>query len=55
MFIKSNDIEELDKEWIALMQMARKMGISLEEIREFLSRSKQGSNRQDGMRRKTID
>jgi DNA-binding transcriptional MerR regulator len=37
MFIKSNDVEELDKEWIALMQMARKMGISLEEIREFLS------------------
>lgn len=48
MLIKSNDgIEELDKEWVVLMQMARKIGISLEEIREFLSSNKQRTSLQD--------
>jgi DNA-binding transcriptional MerR regulator len=49
MLIQFDDtvVEELDKEWINLMQIARKLGIPLEKIRKFLSSSKQESNRQD--------
>lgn len=30
-------MEELDQEWIELISKAREMGLSTEEIREFLS------------------
>ncbi|MFC3884802.1 anti-repressor SinI family protein [Bacillus songklensis] len=30
-------VKKLDEEWIELIQMAREMGITIEEIREFLA------------------
>ncbi|MCM3409461.1 anti-repressor SinI family protein [Metabacillus litoralis] len=30
-------MEELDQEWVELISKAREMGLSTEEIREFLS------------------
>ncbi|WP_244163362.1 anti-repressor SinI family protein [Paenibacillus pectinilyticus] len=34
--INQMDIEEFDAEWITLIMSARKMGLSMEDIRAFL-------------------
>ncbi|MFE0507140.1 anti-repressor SinI family protein [Peribacillus butanolivorans] len=41
MLLQTNDtVVKLDKEWVELIQIAIKMEIPVEEIREFLSGSK---------------
>lgn len=38
---QSNSImEEIDREWVQLLQEAKEMGLSSQEVREFLESSK---------------
>jgi DNA-binding transcriptional MerR regulator len=38
MSVKTTVVEELDQEWLDLMLEARNLGISIDEIREFLQK-----------------
>ncbi|MEH7110475.1 MULTISPECIES: anti-repressor SinI family protein [Bacillaceae] len=39
MNVTVGDLETVDKEWLALILEAKEIGISIEEIREFLSQN----------------
>jgi DNA-binding transcriptional MerR regulator len=40
LFFQRDIGQELDEEWILLMQTAQKMGISIEEVRMYIDHSK---------------
>lgn len=41
--IKEKQLDQLDIEWVALIKEAKALGISIEEIRLFLTESKDDS------------
>ncbi|MFD2626120.1 anti-repressor SinI family protein [Salibacterium salarium] len=40
-----NKVDELDREWVELMKMAKDLGISKEEIQVFLQKNGTTNNR----------
>lgn len=40
----NNTVKKLDKEWIELIKMAKQVGISIEEVREYLLQNKSFSS-----------
>jgi len=39
--MKKENVLSIDQEWISLMESARALGLSIEEVRKFLSDCKQ--------------
>ncbi|OUT32759.1 hypothetical protein B1R96_03035 [Priestia aryabhattai] len=39
--MKKENVLSIDQEWISLMESARKLGLTVEEVRKFLSEFKQ--------------
>ncbi|MFP7156283.1 anti-repressor SinI family protein [Priestia aryabhattai] len=39
--MKKENVLSVDQEWISLMESARKLGLTVEEVRRFLSEFKQ--------------
>ncbi|MBX9969216.1 anti-repressor SinI family protein [Priestia aryabhattai] len=39
--MKKENVLSIDQEWISLMESARKLGLTVEEVRRFLSEFKQ--------------
>ncbi|MFE4043515.1 anti-repressor SinI family protein [Priestia sp. YIM B13490] len=39
--MKKEHVLSIDQEWVSLMETARKLGLTIEEVRKFLSELKQ--------------
>ncbi|MBX9987803.1 MULTISPECIES: anti-repressor SinI family protein [Priestia] len=39
--MKKENVLSIDQEWVSLMESARKLGLTIEEVRRFLSEFKQ--------------
>ncbi|MGN2272009.1 anti-repressor SinI family protein [Priestia megaterium] len=39
--MKKENVLSIDQEWVSLMESARKLGLTVEEVRRFLSEFKQ--------------
>ncbi|MFZ7945797.1 MULTISPECIES: anti-repressor SinI family protein [Bacillaceae] len=42
MFITNSEVNVIDQEWVALILEAKKLGISIEDVREFLNQDSLG-------------